>query len=281
MVFSNWGSNGTGNAYADMLIGQLTQYSELNFDVVPAFRYLSAQFYGTDSWKISRRVTLDLGLRFSHLGPWVDNTGYGFAAWYPSLYAQDKGGSVNAGIFPGIEWNKVNPSTALSGSGSKLLFYDPHVDVAWDVFGTGHTVLRGGYGMYHFHDEQNVQNGAYGIVRGSFNSPTLWSPTTASLGPSLATLSAPSGVTALDPTDDQEPRTQSYSFTVAERLPWKSVLEVAYSATKSDYLTNYTNNLTRSMISRLEVCSRTMAGCPIVTRQVSRPTAGLALQAAP
>ncbi|PYT84496.1 MAG: carboxypeptidase regulatory-like domain-containing protein [Acidobacteria bacterium] len=242
MVFSNWGSNGTGNAYADMLIGQLTQYSELNFDVVPAFRYLSAQFYGTDSWKISRRVTLDLGLRFSHLGPWVDNTGYGFAAWYPSLYAQDKGGSVNGGIFPGIEWNKVNPSTALSGSGSKLLFYDPHVDVAWDVFGTGHTVLRGGYGMYHFHDEQNVQNGAYGIVRGSFNSPTLWSPTIASLGPSLAGLSIPSGLTALDPKDNQEPRTQSYSFTVAERLPWKSLLEVAYVGSKSDYLSNYNNN---------------------------------------
>src|SRR5205807_1219303 len=92
---------------------------------------------------------------------------------------------------------------------------------------------------YHFHDEQNVQNGAYSLVRGSFNSPTLWSPTIASLGPSLAALSAPSGVTALDPTDDQEPRTQSYSFTVAERLPWKSVLEVAYVGSKSDYLTNY------------------------------------------
>jgi len=242
MAFASWGGNSTGNAYADMLVGQTAQYSELNFDVVPAFRYITAEFYGTDSWKISRRFTLDYGMRVSHLGPWVDTLGFGFAAWYPSLYAQDKGGSVNGGMFPGIEWNKVNSSTSLAGSGSRLFFYNPRVGFAWDLFGSGRTVLRGGYGMYHFHDEQNVQNGAYGVVRGSFSSPTLNNPTFAQLGPSLAGVSIPSGLTVLDPTDSQEPRTQSYSFTVAERMPWKSLLEVAYVGSKSDYLSNYNNN---------------------------------------
>jgi hypothetical protein len=242
MIFSNWGSGSTGNAYSDMLMGQTTQYSEQNFDVVPAFRYITAEFYATDSWKVSRRLTLDYGMRFSHLGPWSDTTGYGFAAWYPDLYSAGKGGSVNGFNFPGVEWNKVNSSTPLSGSSSRFLFYNPRLGFAWDIFGTGKTVLRGGYGMYHFHDEQNVQNGAYGIVRGSFASPTLWSPTIASLGPGVANLSAPSGVTVLDPKDSQEPRTQSYSFTVAERLPWKSQLEVAYVGSKSDYLSNWNNN---------------------------------------
>jgi hypothetical protein len=242
MVFSNWGGGTTGNAYADMLIGQMTQYSELNFDVVPAFRYITADFYGTDSWKISRRLTLDYGMRVSHLGPWVDTTGFGFAAWYPSLYAQDKGGSVNGGTFPGIAWNKVNSATALSGSGSRLFFYEPRIGFAWDLFGTGRTVLRGGYGMYRFHDEQNVQNGAYGVVQGSFSSPTLNGVSISSLAPLTGSLQIPSGLTTLDPTDNQEPRTQSYSFTVAERTPWHSLLEVAYVGSKSDYLSNYNNN---------------------------------------
>jgi hypothetical protein len=242
-VFANWGESkgGAGNAYADMLIGQMTQYSETNYDVVPAFRYLAEEFYGQDSWKLSRRLTLEYGMRVSHLGPWVDTTGYGFAAWYPSLYPSGQGGTVNGVTFPGLDWNKVNASTPLSGSGSRTFFYNPRAGFAWDIFGTGRTVLRGGYGMYHFHDEQNVQNGAYGIVRGSFASPTLNGISLSELAPS-GLLSTPSSLTALDPKDSQQPRTQSYSLTVAERLPWKSVLEVAYVGNKSDYLSNYNNN---------------------------------------
>lgn len=239
-VFSNWGGGTSGNAYADMLIGQNTQYSEQNFNVVPAFRYLSEDFYGQDSWKVSRRVTLEYGLRVSHLGPWTDTTGYGFAAWYPSLYATDKGGTANGLLFPGIEWNKANSSTALSGSGSRLFFYNPRVGFAWDLFGSGRTVLRGGYGMYRYHDEQNVQNPAYGITRGSFSSPTLSGINLDALG--SQPLTVPSQLYALDPNDSEQPRTQTYSLTVAQRTPWNSVLEVAYVGSKSDYLSNYNNN---------------------------------------
>ena len=253
-VFSNWGTNTSGNAYADMLIGQTTNYTEQNYDVVPAFRYLSTEFYGQDSWKASRKVTIDLGLRISHLGPWVDTTGYGFAAWYPDLYAQNAGAPVpgdNTGkVFPGIQWHSANSSTPLSGSASRLAFYSPRLGAAWDIFGTGNTILRGGYGIYHFHDEQNVQNGAYGIVRGSFASPTLnasntageWNGIISDLQPLTGSLAVPSSVQALDPKDDQEPRTQDWSVTVAQRAPWKSLIEVAYVGNKSDYLSNYNNN---------------------------------------
>lgn len=247
--FAAWGG-AVNNAYANMLLGVPSTYNEANFNPVPAFRYLQEDFYGTDSWKVTRRLTLDYGIRVSHLGPWVDNTGFGFAAWYPSLYAQDQGGTVTPpgtttpATFPGLLWHKVNSSTPLSGSASRPFFYNPTFGFAWDLFGTGRTILRGGYGMYHFHDEQNVQNPAYSITQGSFDTSQFNGQTFASIGPSLLTggLSLPSGLNALDPNDSQEPRTQNYSFTVAERLPWKSVLEVAYVGSKSDYLSNYNNN---------------------------------------
>ena len=241
-VFANWGAGNTNNVYANMLIGQMNSYTEQNFDTVPAFRYLSNQFYATDSWKISHRFTLDYGLRVSHLGPWSDTTGYGFAAWYPTLYNAGQGGSVNGVLFPGLEWNKVNSATPLSGSASRLFFYNPRVGFAWNLYGNGQTVLRGGYGMYQFHDEQNVQNGAYSITQGSFTA-TQNDATFKSLAPlTSATAPPPGAVTALDPNDDQQPRTQSYSLTLAQRIPWNSVLEVSYVGNKSDYLSNWNNN---------------------------------------
>ncbi|HWC17634.1 MAG TPA: hypothetical protein VG498_11510, partial [Terriglobales bacterium] len=238
-VFANWAAGSTGNAYADMLVGQMATYSEQNFDTVPAFRYISNEFYGQDSWKVSRRLTLDYGIRVSHMGPWADTTGYGFAAWYPSLYS-DNPADVNK--LTGLEWNKIHPSTPLSGSASRLFFYNPRVGFAWNLYGNGQTVLRGGYGMYRFHDEQNVQNGAYSITQGSF-SASLNNPTFASLARlTSATAPPPGSVTALVPEDDQQPRTQSYSLTLAQRIPWSSVLEVSYVGNKSDYLSNWNNN---------------------------------------
>ena len=263
--FASWTTNGSGDAYGDMLIGQSNGYSEQNFNVTPAFRYISAQFYATDSWKASRKLTLDYGLRFSHLGPWSDTTGFGFAAWYPNLYAAGVGPTVNGGVLPGLEWNKVNKSTPLSGAPSRLFYYGPRVGFAWDIFGTGKSILRGGYGIFNFHDEQNVQNPAASIPQGSFSSPTInasggahctaaqvgtsdcqWTGKLADLQPLSAYgkgLSAPSGVNALDPKDSEAPQTQDWSLTVAQRAPWKSVVEISYVGNKSDYLSNYNNNL--------------------------------------
>src|SRR5258708_12696992 len=125
---------------------------------------MNEELYGSASWKISRRLTLDYGMRFSPLGPWSDTTGYGFAAWYPDLYSADKGGSVaigaNTATFPGIEWNKGNSSTALSGSGSRLFFYNPRVGFPWDLFGTATPAFPATYAMAPFHTHQHHTNAA-------------------------------------------------------------------------------------------------------------------------
>ena len=92
-------------------------------------------------------------------------------------------------------------------------------------------------------DKQNVQNPPYGITQGSFsvslNNPTFSSLTP--LGPSTQ-FSPSSGVTAIGSNDTAQPKTQSYSLTLAQRMPWQSVLELAHVGNKSDYVSNWNNN---------------------------------------
>jgi hypothetical protein len=60
---------------------------------------------------------------------------------------------------------------------------------------------------------------------------------------------APSSVTALEPTDDEQPLTRSYSFTISQRVPFQSLFEISYVGNEAKYLSNWNN--TFGQINRL------------------------------
>ncbi len=238
-IYANWGGNTSGNVYSDLLTGRIAQYTESNKDVLYIMAYKSTDFYATDSWKVTRRLTLDYGLRFQHLGPWSDTDGTGFAVFDQSKYSNNP---ADVNKLTGILWNKIDSSVPLSGAKSRALFYNPRFGFAWDIFGTAKTVVRGGFGVYHFHDEQNVVGGALGITKGAYSYTSPGAVTLSDIANISASFVAPGGVNVLNRNDDQQPMTRSYSFTITQRMPFQSSFEISYVGNDAKHLSNWNNN---------------------------------------
>ncbi|GAC1700659.1 MAG: hypothetical protein NVS9B4_02430 [Candidatus Acidiferrum sp.] len=224
---AGWAGGSSGNPYADLLAGFAGSYQETNFSNLHNEAYKTLEFYGEDSWKATRRLTLDYGLRVSHLGAWYDRQGFGFAVWNPALYVA--GSPQSSGT--GFDWHKKNGSVPLSGFANRTAYYAPRFGMAYDLFGTGRTVLRGGWGQFYYHNAQFTQglDQPVGVQTPSVSSLTFAQIQAVTPG------TQPFSTGAVSPTDDHSPLTTSYSFTISQRLPFYSLLEVSYVGNQSKY----------------------------------------------
>ncbi len=240
------GFSGCGANYlADFMLGYIDQFFQQNFNPRTNLHYTTVSWFGQDTWKATRRLTLDFGVRFDHLGPWTDSHNLGISVFNPALYASDP---KTPGTLPGVRWHgDGKPGSAnlpLSGSPSRFVFVSPRFGVAYDMYGDGKTVVRGGWGMYRSHDSWNDYSPAAATAQG------LIIASAGGAGISLAQVDNSAGAlvcdasgttacpsfAALDPTDDQQPLTMTYSLTVSQRMPWQSVFEIAYVGNQSHHV---------------------------------------------
>jgi hypothetical protein len=229
----------TGNELADLVTGNLAGYNESSFNRVNNISFTSTEFYLQDSFKATKNLTVDFGLRFSHITPWIDRVGDGFAIFSQTAYnACTPAQQAIAGDFCGFQWHSKNPGVPLGGFPTRALFYQPRFGVAYDIFGQGKTVLRGGWGRSYYHPGQFTSglDASAGVLTYNLSPTNIAATATPLLASQLSSISLAPGAAsaaAVDSTDNNQAYTDSYSFTISQQTPWSGRFEIGYVGNSS------------------------------------------------
>jgi hypothetical protein len=238
-----FGSYNTDNAFADVLTGQLSYYAQSTQNFVANLREKRTDFFVEDQWKVLPRFTLNYGVRVNHIGAWIDPQGQ-MVVFDPALY--NPGGTYAEA--PGLVTHATTPGISISGSRPHGFQFAASGGFAWDVRGTGNTVIRGGFGTNYYVDPganafstvQAPPNESFLSAYFSPNGPS--SAETISDIPTLNTYLPLGAYGIADINDHRLPVTYSYTFAVSQAFAHSIHVEMAYAGNASRNLTGYTGS---------------------------------------
>jgi len=162
----------TGNSFADLLMGQVASYQQASTNLKFYNRYKIFEPYFQDDWRVTSKLTLNLGLRISMFGTYREKYNHAYN-WTPSAYSAATAPQIDTtGAVTGVEGLLIpgtgNPYNGLVQCGvngvpagcmtGHLFNPAPRVGFAYDLFGNGLTAIRGGYGIFFEHTNGNEAN---------------------------------------------------------------------------------------------------------------------------
>src|ERR1700730_11438510 len=256
VLFNSSNTRSTGDPFADALLGNFQQYTETSSDPIGHFRFTAYEGYVADTWRATRHLSLEFGVRYQHPGP-TYTQGNNITSFDPALYnpAQavivtskntidsSKGGNRFNGLVragngvPADQLARVpngnSPQVLAVPAGAPRGFYDaenlfaPRFGFSYSPFKDDRTAIRGGFGIFYDKPEGN-------IIYPLLNTPPF--PQVASFqNVNLSNTSGGAGtqtgllpdINVIDPRL-KVARTMNYSLGVQHELPLGILFEVSY-----------------------------------------------------
>ena len=247
----------TGYAYSNAALGVFDSYTEASLRPIGRYPIPSPEWFVQDNWKVTRRFTLDFGMRFIVISPeYTEN--FPAASFSPDAFDASKAprliepfldGSRRVGRHPvtGELYNAalvgaVAPGTGVAGNGMVSNKFDsniprtlvrnrgvqlgPRFGFAYDVFGNGSTALRGGFGMFYHRIPSGTTSNNVTVQPPLAERPIVYYGT---LGTFLnaGRFVFPNSVTGLD-LNLKNPTVMNYNLSVQRRIPGGVIADVGY-----------------------------------------------------
>lgn len=270
---------GSGHEFASLLLGQVEEADNTVLPVLfPVIHYRYTSGYIQDNWKVSRRLTLNLGLRYEVPINWHASDG-DYSSVDLRAANPGAGGRPGALVFAGRGAGRTGQKYFWPTDYSNI---GPRAGFAYQL--ASKTVLRGGFGIYY----QTLGNGGCGCREGFANSNAVaprgfdpafnWdNPIPVSGGYRPPPVLDPSwgnfkNVDFMGPTFGQAPRIWNWSFNIQHEVR-NFLFDIAYVGNRG-YGLNSTVQLNQLPTDLLGLGS-------LLTRNINSPEAQAAGIAAP
>ncbi|MGA3105455.1 MAG: TonB-dependent receptor [Terriglobales bacterium] len=246
----------TGNGFADLLVGYINTFAQPNQNQKYYNRYKVLEPFLQDDWRVTKKLTLNLGLRLSLYGSYHEKylNAFNFdPAAYVAADAPTVDPNTGALIFgPGQSVNTITGMVRCGINGVRPSCQSDHVfnpapriGFAFDPKGDGKMAIRAGYGIFFEHANGNDANteslegnppGIIAPVQFAIDGYTAIGGTAANGGPLLFPLGG--GVSQLTSitTRTQWPYVQQYHIDIQRELARNTIVTVAYVGSKGTHL---------------------------------------------